>query len=424
MPRTMSLIAPIGTQRSWAPPERDYRRGQPVGAAGRLPSSTSLQSETLRRRRAAATPPMYPAAPPRDPRDRPPMGPGPASYHPRAGNEERERGANHGRPDFGGCRSAAGGTGFQGHPPPIPAVPSHLAGPHTHGHHNMLQPGSSRSSSSAGSRSVPPGRGRPITPQGAPFSRRSPPGTYAATAPEGRDLGRHAHDASTRSRSVTAGSGGPAGSGYGGGVPGSSPGSAAGSSASSVTCDRCDGKHHTDRCPHYNKDREKHKDAWVNYGRRGDPKAMGGCGGNFVLKSARVVRQPGDGSCLFHSLSHGLQGMTSGQSLRREIAGFVQQNPSLKIAGDTLEDWVRWDANSSLSEYCRRIAVSGWGGGIEMAACSHLKGVNIHVYENAARAEFKRISCFDAPNAVRTIHVLYQGGVHYDALVPSGAVGS
>lgn len=151
---------------------------------------------------------------------------------------------------------------------------------------------------------------------------------------------------------------------------------------------------------------------------------MGGSGGNFVLKSARVVRQPGDGSCLFHSMAHGLPSGASASGLRREIAGFVQQNPSLQIAGDTLEEWVRWDSSSTVADYARKMSVSGWGGGIEMAACSLLKNVNVHVYESSCRSsrssasEFKRISCFDSPNASRTIHVLYQGGVHYDALVP------
>lgn len=30
---------------------------------------------------------------------------------------------------------------------------------------------------------------------------------------------------------------------------------------------------------------------------------------------------------------------------------------------------------------CSRMAVSGWGGGIEMAAFSRMKKVNVHVYE-------------------------------------------
>lgn len=193
-------------------------------------------------------------------------------------------------------------------------------------------------------------------------------------------------------------------------------------SGSNITCDRCDGKHATDRCPVFHKERERHKDAWVNYGRKGGPLSMGSSGGNFVLKSARVMRQPGDGSCLFHSLNHGLNSGASAPSLRREIAGFLMKNPTLQIAGDTLEEWVRWDSNSSVNDYARRIAVSGWGGGIEMACCSIIKNVNVHVYETSrcsgVHGEFKRISCFDTPNAEKTVHVLYQGGVHYDALQP------
>lgn len=203
-----------------------------------------------------------------------------------------------------------------------------------------------------------------------------------------------------------------------------SPGSTS-SSNTGNTCDKCDGKHPTDKCPYYKKEREGHKDAWANYNCKGGPHQMGNTGGNFVLKSARIIRQPGDGSCLFHSLNQGLNSGSSAQCLRREIAGFLQQNPSLQIAGDTIEEWVRWDSNTSVSDYARRMAVSGWGGGIEMAACSLLKKVNVHVYEKgrACAGEFRRISCFENPDALRTIHVLYQGGLHYDALVPLSPLG-
>lgn len=184
--------------------------------------------------------------------------------------------------------------------------------------------------------------------------------------------------------------------------------------SSETTCDRCDGRHETVRCPYFKRPREEHRDAWVNKGRK-TPREMGGNGGSFVLRSARVVQQPPDGSCLYHSLSYGLGG-TSAHTLRREIAAFVERNPELKIADDPLKDWVYWDQNCSVSQYCRRMSISGWGGGIEMAACSHLKGVNIHVYERSS-VGFQRISCFDYPGASKTIHVLYCGGVHYNSLV-------
>jgi len=56
-------------------------------------------------------------------------------------------------------------------------------------------------------------------------------------------------------------------------------------------CDKCDGPHPTDACPHLKKAREKHKDAWVNYGTK-HIKQMGSSGGNFVLRNARCVPQP------------------------------------------------------------------------------------------------------------------------------------
>lgn len=187
-------------------------------------------------------------------------------------------------------------------------------------------------------------------------------------------------------------------------------------------CDKCDGNHPTKLCPHFKGERDDHKDAWVNYGRDNGPLVMGGSGGDFVLKAADVVPQPGDGSCLFHSLAYGLSKNASAYSLRREIAAFLAGNRGLEIAGDTIEEWVRWDANQTVEEYARRMSYTGWGGGIEMAAFSIIKRVNVHVYERASRgfysSEFKRISCFDFPGASKTIHVLYQGSMHYDALVP------
>ena len=34
---------------------------------------------------------------------------------------------------------------------------------------------------------------------------------------------------------------------------------------------------------------------------------MGGAGGSVFVTGAQPVRQPGDGSCLFHSMNHGLR---------------------------------------------------------------------------------------------------------------------
>lgn len=182
-------------------------------------------------------------------------------------------------------------------------------------------------------------------------------------------------------------------------------------------CDRCDGKHATDKCPFFRKDREKHKDAWVNYGKHNLASRL--CEGveAIVVRNAKVVRQPGDGSCLFHSLAYGLDGMAAqGAPLRRDIARFIESNPNLDVADTPLKEWVNYDDGGTVEQYASRMAKGGWGGGIEMAALSHMKKVNVQVFEKH-RDGYKRISVFDSPGtAKKTINVLYQGRMHYDAL--------
>lgn len=182
------------------------------------------------------------------------------------------------------------------------------------------------------------------------------------------------------------------------------------------TCDKCDGKHPTDKCPHFKKTRDNHKDAWQNYGQK-NPLSMGRASQRFILRDGRVVRQPGDGSCLFHSLCFGLRNGVQAQGLRRELMTWMSRNQRVEIAGDTMEEWIKWDARSTVTQYTRRMSVSGWGGGIEMAACSIMYNINVHVYECRRQGEFERISCFDAPKKTgKTIHVLYKGGMHFDAI--------
>ena len=133
------------------------------------------------------------------------------------------------------------------------------------------------------------------------------------------------------------------------------------------------------------------------------PNVRGFCGaiqsgGNFVLRKARVARQPGDGrwvccpantvscgkrhayvqfwstqnfaacpnltlllllvapapSCLFHSISYGLKRAgrsASAMALRREVANYLKRNAKMKISESPLGDWVKWDTGLSVEAY-------------------------------------------------------------------------
>ena len=185
-----------------------------------------------------------------------------------------------------------------------------------------------------------------------------------------------------------------------------------------LVCDRCDGGHETAQCPHFPRERPDHPDA------RSRPSSTQRAAeaATVLLSGARVVPQPGDGNCLFHSLAHGLGGGASALALRAEVAAFIGSHAATEISATPLHEWVWWDAGTSISAYVRRMASGGtWGGGIELAAFALMRGVHVHVFEATREAGlFKRIGYFppsaaDAPIA-RPIHVLYRGGAHYDAL--------
>ena len=65
------------------------------------------------------------------------------------------------------------------------------------------------------------------------------------------------------------------------------------------------------------------------------------CNVGALIYGGKVVRQPGDGSCLFHSISYGLRDGSDANSLRAEICQFIQRNPEYKISETPLSDWVK-----------------------------------------------------------------------------------
>ncbi len=172
---------------------------------------------------------------------------------------------------------------------------------------------------------------------------------------------------------------------------------------------------------HFSKDRENHKDAVENYGRGLPAHAKARTGDYLLLHSARIVDQPADGHCLYHGLQHGLRKIGKQSAdvhrLRQELAAFLLNNSHLTVSGNTLRQWVEWEHRGvSLEAYVHRIAITGWGGAVEMACCALSRGVNVHVYQRLPSGSYERLCCFDAENASHTVHMLYRGGVHYDSL--------
>jgi len=116
--------------------------------------------------------------------------------------------------------------------------------------------------------------------------------------------------------------------------------STTGDNNTSLVCDKCDGKHATEKCPFFKKERDTHPDAQKNFYQK-----LGGGKSSLpgqMITRANIIRQPGDGSCLFHSMSYGLGGDANATKLRAEICAFITANPDFKICETPLSDWIKW----------------------------------------------------------------------------------
>lgn len=175
-------------------------------------------------------------------------------------------------------------------------------------------------------------------------------------------------------------------------------------------CDKCDGPHPSDECPHFKKPRDEHKDAHENYQKTGSSLKVEVV--TLQASEVRVLPQPGDGSCLFHSLNHGLKG-PGATALRAELADYVAAHPLELVSGNPISDWLLWETGEGPEAYARSMRNgSRWGGAIEIALCAQLHQALIEIFERRGD-HFVRIAAFGQGSRLR---LLYGGRVHYDAL--------
>lgn len=138
--------------------------------------------------------------------------------------------------------------------------------------------------------------------------------------------------------------------------------------------------------------------------------------------NTHIVRQPGDGNCLFHSLAHSLGGVTTARALRKRICKYMSQHPGLEISGTSLTEWVKMASHLPLEAYVQRMEQEGeWGGAPEIAVCAQMAGVDIWVYQPCSTG-FELVAPFtgnqNSSSSSATVCLLYVGRMHYDALEP------
>jgi hypothetical protein len=149
---------------------------------------------------------------------------------------------------------------------------------------------------------------------------------------------------------------------------------------------------------------------------------------DVYLSSATVCSQPGDNSCLYHSLCYSLsmcsshRGHTSA-SLRTSINNFIRVNRSSTVhinpdVPTTISEAISILAGVSVDEYCNMMDLSTqWGSTIEIMTAVVMFSVNIYIFTAVNDSvRYKLIGTFKSSHGRPDVWLLFTGN-HYDSLI-------
>eukprot|EP00971_Amphidinium_carterae_P032705 644075-Amphidinium_carterae.2 len=140
--------------------------------------------------------------------------------------------------------------------------------------------------------------------------------------------------------------------------------------------------------------------------------------------AVRLVPQPADGLCLYHSLAAGLADGSTAADLKRATADYIQCNHDLRVAGVPLYEWQAWEsADNTTQRRDNGDAIPGhWGGAVELAAFAAQRHVLIRVFLPPSNGQdYVCAASFGHADSWHSIDLLYSGRNHYDLLVVLGS---
>jgi hypothetical protein len=85
----------------------------------------------------------------------------------------------------------------------------------------------------------------------------------------------------------------------------------------------------------------------------------------YAPEWVKLMKTPGDGSCLFHAVSASLSGkIGNAQQIRIRVVDSIPKLASSKeFNGATLQQWIEWETGLSPSAYASQMLMnSAWGG--------------------------------------------------------------
>ena len=92
--------------------------------------------------------------------------------------------------------------------------------------------------------------------------------------------------------------------------------------------------------------------------------------------------------------------------MRIVLARHMMENPQLEVGGNSITDWIAMERHMPLRSYAQRMAISGWGGAVELATFAHMQARPVHVFESgAAMHQYRCIAQFGNSISDDTLYI-------------------
>ena len=130
-----------------------------------------------------------------------------------------------------------------------------------------------------------------------------------------------------------------------------------------------------------------------------------------------LVKMPGDGSCLLHSLALG-----DAVKLREQVVTWLRVNPNYPFLTSTLAAFVLSETGEAWPEYCNRMQhAHAWAGIPELVATAQMQRVGVRVFADVGHGHFHLRAILGEEFIINNIDaepidVVY-GSNHYDSLI-------
>ena len=141
---------------------------------------------------------------------------------------------------------------------------------------------------------------------------------------------------------------------------------------------------------------------------------------------------PGDNSCLFHTVRHGLKklgrAMLPCEMFRAAVTVWMMAHPTTRIGTSELAEWVRWEVMGRVRfpDYCTQMGKprGQWGGTPEIASMATKEEVNIWVWTPCEHRAgyFVRGAIFEGGDGSARIDICRVRMSHYEYLEIDDAV--